>query len=147
MPYTKIKAAAYQKRLREERKRNGFCPSCSNRKKHKNHIMCKKCLDRSRDTLRTLKKIVLKGYGNRCACCKIRIWEFLSVDHVVERGADERRRLGRKRLNSGSFYRKIIKERFPDCYQILCYNCNMSLGFFGYCPHRPYIKRPVRRNG
>jgi hypothetical protein len=111
----------------------------------KNKLVCKRCANHSKRILRELKLKVLMGYGNKCACCEIAQYEFLSVDHVKERGADERRRLGEKATNSGSLYRKIIKENFPDCYQILCYNCNMSLGFFGYCPHRPEIIRSINR--
>jgi hypothetical protein len=22
-------------------------------------------------------------------------------------------------------------------YRVLCHNCNMALGFYGYCPHHP----------
>jgi hypothetical protein len=35
----------------------------------------------------------------------------------------------------------LIKENFPKEYQILCFNCNLALGFFGYCPHRPWKRR------
>jgi len=110
-----------------------------------NKLVCKRCANHSKRILRNLKIKVLAGYGNKCACCGIIEYEFLSVDHVKERGADERRRLGRRATNSGSLYRKIIRENFPDLYQILCYNCNMSLGFFGYCPHHPEIIRSINK--
>jgi hypothetical protein len=110
-----------------------------------NKKVCKRCAKHSRNQHRELKLEVIKGYGGKCNCCGIKIWQFLSVDHVEESGADERRRLGRKTVSSTSLYRKIIREGFPPCYQILCYNCNMALGFFGYCPHRPEIRRDITK--
>lgn len=106
---------------------------------------CSKCLNNSVRVLRNLKFQVIAGYGGKCSCCGIQEWEFMSVDHVTERGVDERNRLGSK-AHSNSFYRKIIAENFPPCYQLLCYNCNMSLGFYGYCPHHPEITRLVFKN-
>lgn len=107
-----------------------------------NKRVCDKCAKHSRTQHQELKLDVIEGYGGKCNCCGIKIWQFLSIDHVEERGVDERKRLGKK-LNSASLYRKIIKEGFPSRYQILCYNCNMALGFFGYCPHRPKIQRDI----
>jgi hypothetical protein len=135
----------YQKDRREGRKRKGLCPACGRRKAHPGRTNCKKCLIRSRAYTRSLKMQVIEGYGGKCACCGETKWQFLSADHVKESGADERRRLGKKTVNSGSFYRKIIKEGFPSAYRLACYNCNMSLGFLGYCPHHPDIRRPVHR--
>jgi hypothetical protein len=30
----------------------------------------------------------------------------------------------------------LIKNNFPDGFQVLCHNCNMSIGLYGYCPHQ-----------
>ena len=96
---------------------------------------CERCAERSRNVLRDLKEQVLQGYEKRCVCCGETAYEFLSVDHKYNDGAADRKRLGRK-AKSGSLYKTIIKENFPDRYQIMCYNCNMAKGFFGYCPHQ-----------
>lgn len=95
---------------------------------------CVRCLDWSAKVVRDLKMQVLAGYGNKCACCGIVQWEFLSVDHVRNDGAQERRQNPKRRSNS--FYRMIIQENFPPRYQILCFNCNLSKGLFEYCPHQ-----------
>lgn len=29
----------------------------------------------------------------------------------------------------------LKKNDYPKGFQILCHNCNMSKGFYGYCPH------------
>lgn len=106
---------------------------------------CEICLNLSRTILRNLKLQVITGYGGKCACCGISEWEFLSVDHVAERGCDERRRLGYRNPRSNKLYTDLIKRKFPSTHQILCYNCNLSLGFFGYCPHHPEIRREVKK--
>lgn len=110
-----------------------------------NKKVCDKCAKHSRNQHKQLKLIVIKGYGGKCNCCGIKNWQFLSVDHVEERGVDERKRLGSRAISSASLYRRIIRENFPSRYQILCYNCNMALGFFGYCPHHPRIRRATAK--
>ena len=35
-----------------------------------------------------------------------------------------------------TFYEHLVKYNFPPGLRVLCYNCNLSLGFFGYCPHQ-----------
>lgn len=133
----------YVRNTVEKNLSNGRC-RCG-KERIQNKLVCQSCSETSARTLRELKLKVMAGYGNRCACCEESLIEFLSVDHVIERGCDERRRLGKK-MNSGTFYRKIIRENFPAEYQILCFNCNMSLGFFGYCPHHPKIRRPIAKS-
>lgn len=117
----------YQKQMRQKRKLMGVCSIDGVGIPVRLGGVCQKCLDHSREVLRKLKLVVIAGYGGKCQCCGTDVWEFLSIDHVYERGADERRRLGRKSTNSASLYRKIIRENFPPQYQILCFNCNMSL--------------------
>jgi hypothetical protein len=75
---------------------------------------------------------VLSIYGGQCECCKERQPEFLAIDHVAGNGAVERRRIG-----SWGVYIKLHRagRRLPG-YRILCHNCNMAIGFYGYCPHQ-----------
>lgn len=67
---------------------------------------------------------------NRCECCKESHLEFLAIDH---------------KNGGGNKHRKTIKEylplilkrqKFPKGYRVLCHNCNGSLGYYGYCPHK-----------
>ena len=134
----------YQKKIRRKWKRLGLCSMCGVEKKRSGFLTGSACQHRYHDYHLSLKQRVIEGYGGRCACCGENRFEFLSADHVKERGCDERRRLGRG-MNSGALYRKLIRENFPNSHQILCFNCNMSLGFFGYCPHHPDIIRKVVR--
>lgn len=80
---------------------------------------------------RRLRGVVLAGYGHKCACCGEPEREFLAIDHVNGGGRQER-----KKIPPGiQFYSNIIKAGFPDKYRLLCHNCNMSFGLYGYCPH------------
>lgn len=81
------------------------------------------------------KLIVLIHYsGNppKCQCCGENHIEFLTIDHINNDGAKDRK----KGLMGHVFYKWLIKNGFPEGYRILCYNCNCSLGHLGYCPHK-----------
>ena len=80
------------------------------------------------------RRLCIEHYGSKCACCGETIYEFLTIDHINNNGAEERRELG---INSGTeTYKYLIKNNYPEGYQILCYNCNCAKGFYGYCPHQ-----------
>jgi len=84
-----------------------------------------------------LKKQVIAGYGGKCQCpggCDESRFQFLTVDHVNNDGAEQRRKLGNKEFGS-ALYQRLIAQNFPDDYQLLCYNCNCAKGFYGECPH------------
>jgi len=88
---------------------------------------------RLRDYRISLKNDVYDHYGRYCKCCGELNELFLSVDHVNNDGNKERRGSGG---HSTTLYTKIIKEGFPDTYQILCYNCNLGKSRNGgICPH------------
>lgn len=79
---------------------------------------------------------VFEAYGGyKCACCGETEPLFLSIDHIDNNGAEERK-LG---LYSGSgygFYRWLRKSGFPPGYQVLCMNCNTGKHRNGgVCPH------------
>jgi len=76
---------------------------------------------------------ILNAYGGLCACCGELRLEFLSVDHIAGGGNAHRRALG---CPSGlGFYLWLKRENYPNGFRILCHNCNMARGFYGYCPH------------
>jgi hypothetical protein len=79
----------------------------------------------------------LKHYSGgklECACCGEKHIEFLSIDHIDGGGSKHRREGGG--LQIAFTLRKLD---YPDGYRVLCHNCNMSLGFYGYCPHKKEI--------
>jgi len=83
------------------------------------------------------RSIVLNHYGNRCNCCGEVNYKFLTIDHVDNNGAQERREMNINRAGgSDRLITKILKDNFPGNYQILCYNCNCGKARNGgICPH------------
>lgn len=80
---------------------------------------------------------VLSHYSNgvpKCACCGIRNYEFLSIDHINNDGAKHR-----KKVPSSQLYQWLRLNKYPEGFQVLCFNCNLAKGFYGMCPH----KKPV----
>ena len=66
-----------------------------------------------------------------CACCNEPHLRFLTVDHINGGGNKQRKTIGQGRL-----YQWLIKNNFPDGYQILCFNCNAGREYNGgICPH------------
>lgn len=74
----------------------------------------------------------MNKYGNQCKCCGESRIEFLTIEHSFNNGAEHKRKIG-----NGTVYRDLKKRGFPkdEGYIVLCYNCNMSRGHCGYCPH------------
>ena len=76
--------------------------------------------------------IVVAHYGGCCFCCGESNPLFLTLDHVNNDGAVER-----KEKKSGSqFYATVIREGFPANLQLACWNCNCARYYRGgICPH------------
>ncbi len=96
-----------------------------------------------------VKKQVYDHYGGRCVCCGESRYEFLALDHIDGGGDSERKKLG---LYGTPYFAWVIKNNYPDHLQLLCHNCNMAKGLYGYCPHtkepgHQFIKPPVKKNG
>lgn len=81
-----------------------------------------------------LKEIILSHYGvngiAQCQCCGESHIEFLTIDHINGDGAEHRRKIGTNHM-----YKWLKRNHFPEGFRTLCWNCNCSLGKFGYCPH------------
>jgi hypothetical protein len=92
---------------------------------------------RYRESNNKVRMAVLEHYGGdppRCACCGESQLDFLAVDHIQGGGKREIKAL--KTKAGTQFYQWIVKHDYPPRYQVLCHNCNMSKGFYGYCPHQ-----------
>lgn len=101
--------------------------------------ICKECTRRrlgarSKEYRRERRLRALKKYGGDppiCACCGETRIEFLHLDHPNKDGAKQRREL--KSLN---IYRWLHRYNYPNVpLRVLCANCNLSIGAYGYCPH------------
>lgn len=66
-----------------------------------------------------------------CRCCGIDGLPFLSLDHI-NGGGSEHRKMG---LRGYKLYLWIVKNNFPEGFQILCHNCNQAKFSEGECPH------------
>lgn len=84
---------------------------------------------------------VLTHYCNglpycQCPKCNETNIKFLTIDHINNNGAEERRKLG-YRGNGIAFYRWLKKHNYPEGYQVLCMNCNFGRQRNnGVCPHQ-----------
>lgn len=89
---------------------------------------------RGKDKESRMKVIEYYSSGkNCCACCGEKEYQFLTVDHINSIGNKAHRKYG------GHFYLWLVRHNFPEGFQVLCYNCNCSKGFYGKCPHQ--VKR------
>lgn len=124
-------------RTRYDRK-NQYCKSCvSNRRKKwvkdnpdpsrkKNSAYYRKC-----------KQETMSHYGGFCQCCGESRIDFLTLDHINQDGAEQRRKMGFNNSCTGfGFYLWLRKQNWPDLgLQVLCANCNTARGFCRECPH------------
>lgn len=81
---------------------------------------------------------VYKHYGLKCNCCGEKEYKFLTIDHIYGGGQKHRRELGSVN-NSRALRRWLIDNNFPKGFQLLCYNCNITKGLYGECPHKSNI--------
>jgi|ERR1700720_1505854 len=93
--------------------------------------------EETRERHRRYRKAVIELYGGMCECCGEKNWEFLALDHINGGGSKERKTMG-----VSAYYRRFRGkklEKLPG-FRLLCHNCNSSLGFYGYCPHKSGVK-------
>jgi len=90
---------------------------------------------------------VITHYGGdppKCACCGESHMIFLTIDHIKGDGAEHRKQItGDSRKCSGHhIHAWLIKNNFPEGFQVLCCNCNMAKGRskVQFCPvHHPEL--------
>ena len=85
-----------------------------------------------------IKLVVLTHYSGvgypSCNCCKESIMDFLTIDHINGGGTKHRKLTG----VGTQMYRWLIKNNYPEGFQVLCFNCNCAKGLNGNnnkCPH------------
>jgi hypothetical protein len=108
----------------------------SQHKMYANPIYRAKKQKEEREKIAKLKQAVYENYGMVCACCGEDNPLFLTIDHVNNDGFATKTS-GGNRYSSTAVYRKIVKEGFPDTFQVLCMNCNFGKSRNkGICPHK-----------
>lgn len=98
--------------------------------KYRRNIGDQEFLRRKNVARRRQRERIIEHYGNECACCGEATYEFLAIDHINGGGAKHRRT-----LKSRSIYEWLIANNLPEGFRVLCHNCNMAHGCYGYCPH------------
>ena len=128
----------YEKRLIHQReyylKNTEKCKNSIKEWQRKNPEQRKQINKKYRENLRFE---ILAYYSNgdpKCACCGENTYEFLTIDHINNNGAEQRRNI---KCGSGwKFYEWLRRNNFPEGYQVLCFNCNLGKRMNnGICPH------------
>lgn len=96
---------------------------------------CRNCFDAyNKERVKKLKLEIFTHYSGNppvCQCCGETTFEFLSIDHIKNDGAEHRRNFeGAKILGW------IKNSGFPPIFQVLCRNCNWAKYAYGVCPHQ-----------
>lgn len=99
----------HQEDIRRQKRENMLRYRRANPEKHR---------QLSRDAKAKLKGKVWEMYGHTCSACGFPDKRALSLDHVKNNGAKERRELGERGV-----YQRAIEAYRPDDYRILCMNC------------------------
>lgn len=77
---------------------------------------------------------VIEHYGSQCACCGEAEPLFLEIDHIKNDGKKHRQLIGN---SARALVFWIIKNNYPDDFQLLCSNCNQGKKRNGgVCPHK-----------
>lgn len=131
-----VRAGYFAERYKD-RKEAGLCIGCPN-EAEPGFNTCGECREKRKEVMKgchfRLKLKVLDRYGGKCACCGEAEPEFLAIDHINNDGAEHRREIGIK--GGGTmFYQWLVKNNFPNGFQVLCFNCNFAKSQSGGCPH------------
>ena len=88
--------------------------------------------DKLRRRARKYRAQVIDALGAACACCGETIRAALTIDHMNDDGAEERRKFEDVR----DYYRHMLAQGCPpEHYQVLCRNCHEAKNCYGCCPH------------
>lgn len=69
-----------------------------------------------------------------CSCCGEKILDFLTIDHKKNNGTKHRKEIG-----AAHIFRWLVRNNYPEEYDVLCMNCNFAKGLKynnGICPHK-----------
>lgn len=123
------------KKTREKRKSEGLCIRCKIALEDKTFVKCPQCrkeATKSGKKSRTkLRKKFFAIYGGKCKCCGENKYEFLNLDHINGGGTKDVAKRG-----AYGIYQCVVTTYQPERYRILCWNCNMCIGHYGYCAHK-----------
>jgi len=128
---------AYLTKRRKRYISKGLCYRCG--KEESTGGRCTTCQEKQKAYETALKNQVYLHYGCKCACCGETIEEFLTIDHINNDGAKQRK----KNFAGRPFYQWIIRNNYPADLQVLCMNCNWGKRTNGVCPHKMSAPPPL----
>ena len=148
-----------QKAMHDRNKVAGKCVQCGGELGDSGGKRCQICIDKrnawyqgsptqakDKERREQNRNAAIQHYGGRCVCCGETESLFLAIDHIV----DGKGNAHRKKINKygSTFFKWLIKNDFPEGFQILCHNCNMGKHLNGgICPHlRPSGLSDILRN-
>lgn len=124
---------AHRDEIRAKRRADYHNDIEAQRQRHRDYYAAN--ADRKREQQRrnsaARKKRVIDHYGGCCACCGETEIAFLCMDHINGGGNEHRRQVGVGNV----IYWWIVKNDFPEGFQVLCWNCNSAKHWYGVCPH------------
>jgi hypothetical protein len=103
-----------------------YCPTATMK------TLCSACMTRAVDVCRIRRgrnrKTVVAAYGGKCTLCEENDIRCLSLDHINNDGAQDRKRENGKKMGSIAFYAKLYKEVesgiLREDLELLCFNCH-----------------------
>ena len=110
------------------------------------HIYKTIAYEKRRELYKKKRFFVLQHYSNNepnCVCCNEKTLEFLILHHKYGGGNQHRKKA---QIFGGEIYNWIIKNNFPDDFEVLCANCHNSIGVYGYCKHQKNINKMKEMN-
>ena len=139
-----------RKQLRETRISAGLCMYCGLRPPLDGIKGCEECQKKVRNRQakwvakqpdhsayqknyrEAIRREVIQAYGGKCSCGGETRFEFLTLDHVDNDGAEHRREIGE---SSNQLVLWAKRNKFPKRLRCMCFNCNVSTYRYGACPH------------
>ena len=82
---------------------------------------------KAKEYRKNLRRQVINHYSNgenKCKHCGLTDLPNLTIDHINGGGTEHRKKVG----SGTKFYRWLIKNSFPEGYQVLCFGCNLKKG-------------------
>lgn len=132
------KSKAMGKKRALSRKANSLCTKCGDVLDPSSALStCDSCAAIKREDrkqrLSAIRDELFELYGYQCNCCGEQNPLFLTIDHILGTGAQERKV---RNLSGSKGYLQYLKDGKRADLQLLCYNCNCGkYRNGGICPH------------
>ena len=119
----------YQRKWKEKNKEKVLADSRL-RYKNKSKEWKDEQVKKNKEYRKRVRIEAIEHYGGKCDCCGESNIEFLCFDHINNDGAKHR-----KQMADRSIAPWLRRNNYPKGFRVLCHNCNMARGVYGYCPH------------